>query len=40
MGAAARNGVSRSGNSNTPGAPTAPAVTNILRKVVVTTTQP
>jgi hypothetical protein len=29
-----------SGRSSTPGAPTAPAVTSIVRKVVATTTQP
>jgi hypothetical protein len=29
-----------SGNSKTPGAPTAPAVTSMVRKVVATTTQP
>ena len=29
-----------SGSSNTPGAPTAPAVTSMVMKVVVTTTQP
>jgi hypothetical protein len=29
-----------SGSSSTPGAPTAPAVTSIVRKVAATTTQP
>jgi hypothetical protein len=29
-----------SGSSNTPGAPTAPAVTSMVKKVAATTTQP